>query len=124
MSVRPKPTRWVARLGFGAAVPHDGPGGPVIDVGAGASTLVDGMLERGFSDVSLLDVAGAAFEATRARLGARANSVHYIVADVTAWMPSRFRLWHDRAAFHFLTEEPQRAAIRLRRGGTPSSASA
>ncbi len=86
---------------------------PVIDVGAGGSTLVDGLLDRGFSDVSVLDIAASAFDATRARLGDRAGRVRYIVADVTAWLPGRaYALWHDRAAFHFLTEEPLRRAYR------------
>jgi trans-aconitate methyltransferase len=79
---------------------------PIVDIGAGASTLVDGLLDRGHTDVSLLDVAPTAFAATRARLGARAEQAQYIVADITDWEPSRtYALWHDRAVFHFLTYE-------------------
>lgn len=84
----------------------------VLDVGAGASTLVDGLLARGFSDITLLDIAESALESTRRRLPPDAP-VHYAVADLTAWTPQRtFALWHDRAVFHFLTEESQRAAYR------------
>lgn len=84
---------------------------PVVDVGAGASTLVDALLARGFTDVTLLDVAEAAFDRTRARLGARASAVHTIACDVTSWRPARqYALWHDRAVFHFLTEAADRAA--------------
>jgi SAM-dependent methyltransferase len=93
-----------------------------IDVGAGGSTFVDGLLDRGFSDVTLLDISGSAFDATRARLGHRAGLVHYLVADVTAWEPARaYELWHDRAVFHFLTDEPLRQAYRdtLRRALAP-----
>ena len=86
---------------------------PVIDVGAGSSTLVDGLLDRGFTEVHLLDVAAPAFEAVRSRLGARAECPHYIVADITTWEPTRsFELWHDRAVFHFLTEQSHRLAYR------------
>lgn len=85
----------------------------VVDVGAGASTFVDGLLDRGFSDVTLLDLAAPALEATRARLGARAAGLTTVVGDVTAWSPPKsYRLWHDRAVFHFLVEPDQRAAYR------------
>lgn len=89
-----------------------GPGESIIDIGAGASSLVDHLLERGFEDVSCLDISEAALAATRARLGdARSSRVEWIVADVTRWRPQRTRhLWHDRATFHFLTSEAQRAA--------------
>jgi hypothetical protein len=87
---------------------------PVIDVGAGASLLVDGLLAGGFRDITLLDVAGTALAETRRRLGpAAANTVHYVVGDVTAWRPPKhFGLWHDRAVFHFLTAPSDRAAYR------------
>ena len=85
---------------------------PVVEVGAGASTLVDGLLARGFSDVTLVDLAARALERTRERLGDRAE-VTYVTADVTAWRPPRsYGLWHDRAVFHFLFEEQARAAYR------------
>jgi SAM-dependent methyltransferase len=91
------------------------PASAVVDIGGGASRLVDNLVERGFQDVTVLDLAGAALEAAKARLKARLGSrvaqVHWIVADVTVWEPSKaYDIWHDRAAFHFLTEERDRAA--------------
>ena len=91
----------------------------VIDIGGGASRLADHLLGRGFRDVTVLDLSEAALEAAKARLGTRARQVHWIVADVTAWDPPRaYDIWHDRAAFHFLTEDGDRAAYieRLERG--------
>jgi SAM-dependent methyltransferase len=79
-------------------------GAGVIDVGGGASTLVDCLLDRGFDDLTVLDVAEDSLAAARARLGDRAARVAWIAADVTAWSPDRrWDLWHDRAVFHFLT---------------------
>jgi 2-polyprenyl-3-methyl-5-hydroxy-6-metoxy-1,4-benzoquinol methylase len=84
----------------------------VVDIGAGASTLVDGLLQRGFADVTLVDIAESALAVTRARLSAD-RPVNYVVADITAWQPARtFDVWHDRAVFHFLTEPEDRAAYR------------
>lgn len=91
----------------------------VIDVGGGASRLVDRLLERGFENVTVLDLSGEALEVARARLGPQQNKVKWVVADATEWAPPEvYDLWHDRAAFHFLTlEQQQRAYIeRLRRG--------
>jgi SAM-dependent methyltransferase len=83
----------------------------IIDIGGGASRLVDNLVERGFEDVTVLDLSEAALEAARARLGDRAAQVHWIVADATVWEPLRaYDIWHDRAAFHFLTEDRDRAA--------------
>jgi SAM-dependent methyltransferase len=83
----------------------------VIDVGGGASRLVDGLLDRGFEDVTVLDISEAALAKARARLGARADRVKWIAADVTSFEPSeRFTLWHDRAVFHFLTSPADRTA--------------
>ena len=76
---------------------------PIIDVGGGSSTLVDDLLERGFSDLTVLDLSPAAIAAAKTRLGRRAGSVEWIVADVT-----RFEFWHDRAVFHFLRESDAR----------------
>jgi ubiquinone/menaquinone biosynthesis C-methylase UbiE len=84
---------------------------PLIDVGGGASTLVDDLLAAGFDDLTVLDVSGAALAAAKARLGTQAvASVTWLEADVTqAPLPHhRFALWHDRAVFHFLTQEAQR----------------
>jgi trans-aconitate methyltransferase len=87
---------------------------PVIDVGAGASLLVDGLLERGFRDITLLDIADAALAETQRRLGPTAtDTVRYIAGDITTWTPLRhFAVWHDRAVFHFLTTPGERAAYR------------
>jgi SAM-dependent methyltransferase len=84
---------------------------PVIDAGGGASTLVDDLLERGFTDVTLLDLSGRALDVARGRLGARAGNVRWIEADVTRYdfPESAFALWHDRAVFHFLTHAEDRA---------------
>jgi SAM-dependent methyltransferase len=83
----------------------------IIDIGGGASRLVDHLIEHGFHDVTVLDLSAAALEAAKARLGERAARAHWLVADATTWQPSRnYDIWHDRAAFHFLTEERDRAA--------------
>ncbi|HJV47798.1 MAG TPA: class I SAM-dependent methyltransferase [Geothrix sp.] len=86
-------------------------GAAVLDVGAGASVLVDELLGAGFRP-TLLDIAAAAFSRVRERLGARASEVAFVVGDITAVdLPeARFDLWHDRAVFHFLTEPEQRHA--------------
>ncbi len=78
---------------------------PLLDVGAGASTLVDHWLTAGHADVSMLDIASAALERSRARLGVAAPRVEWIVSDVTTFRPTRrYALWHDRAVLHFLTD--------------------
>jgi hypothetical protein len=85
----------------------------IIDVGGGSSVLVDQLLEADFADVTLLDISEQALTASRVRLGARAAEVHWIVADILAWTPARsYDVWHDRAVFHFLTEEKERAIYR------------
>ena len=81
----------------------------VIDVGGGASTLVDHLLDTGYDDVTVLDLAGSAFEQSRARLGKRAAAVNWVVADVTQFEPQRrYAVWHDRAVLHFLTNPQDR----------------
>ena len=83
----------------------------IIDVGGGASRLVDRLIEDGYEDVTVLDVSETALAAAKARLGAAAGSVRWFVADVTAWEPERtFDVWHDRAAFHFLVDRTDEAA--------------
>jgi trans-aconitate methyltransferase len=85
----------------------------IVDVGAGASRLADALLDLGFSDVTLLDIAEGALATSRARLGARAKDVSWEVADVRHWRPQRsFDLWHDRAVFHFLTDAADRDQYR------------
>ena len=81
----------------------------IIDVGGGASVLVDRLLDLGYTHLAVLDVAGAALQASRARLGPRAANVEWHEADVTSFeQPRRYGLWHDRAVFHFLTEAADR----------------
>src|SRR5437899_2716083 len=89
----------------------------IIDVGAGESTLVDDLLDRGYQDhgyqqLTVLDVSKTAIEATKARLGAAAAQVRWIVGDITEIsLPAQsFDVWHDRAVFHFLVDERQRQA--------------
>jgi 2-polyprenyl-3-methyl-5-hydroxy-6-metoxy-1,4-benzoquinol methylase len=83
----------------------------VIDIGGGASRLVDELIARGLRNVTVLDLSEAALQTAKDRLGHRAKDVNWIVDDVTAWKPSgQFDIWHDRAAFHFLTEEKDRQA--------------
>lgn len=83
----------------------------IIDIGGGASRLVDSLLERGFRAITVLDLSTAALETAKARLGAQAARVRWIVADATVWEPTEsYDIWHDRAAFHFLTEAHDRAA--------------
>lgn len=85
------------------------PASAIIDVGGGASRLVDNLIEKGFGDVTVLDLSEAALEAAKRRLGNRAAKIHWIVADATTWDPSKaYDIWHDRAAFHFLTEPGDR----------------
>lgn len=85
------------------------PTDPIIDVGSGASTLVDNLLEYGFKDITAMDISAAALEQARNRLGARASAVNWVVADVTAFVAERrFVVWHDRAVLHFLTAATDR----------------
>jgi trans-aconitate methyltransferase len=94
------------------------PGSAIIDIGGGASHLVNSLVSRGYEDVTVLDLSAAALAAARSRIGDKANRVAWITADVTTWQPSRtYDVWHDRAAFHFLTEPNDQAAYiaRLRR---------
>jgi SAM-dependent methyltransferase len=82
----------------------------IVDVGGGASTLVDDLIAAGYSDLTVLDISASALEAARSRLGPRAARVHWIEADATThpWPAARFDLWHDRAVFHFLLDDDAR----------------
>jgi SAM-dependent methyltransferase len=83
----------------------------IVDIGGGASRLVDELLARGFSNLTVLDLSQAALAAAKVRLGDKAAQVRWVTADVTIWVPTRlFDIWHDRAAFHFLTDPADRAA--------------
>lgn len=86
-----------------------GKGASIIDVGSGASVLVDFLLDAGFTKLAVLDIAASALRHAKQRLGAKAGSVEWFEADVTAFSPPhRFNLWHDRAVFHFLTDKADR----------------
>jgi SAM-dependent methyltransferase len=88
----------------------------IIDVGGGASTLVDDLLARGYRDLTVLDVSQTALDLAKARLGESGKEVRWICADATqADLPAQaFDVWHDRAVFHFLTTQDQRNAyVRL-----------
>jgi 2-polyprenyl-3-methyl-5-hydroxy-6-metoxy-1,4-benzoquinol methylase len=94
----------------------------IIDIGGGASRLVDSLLQEGYRSVAVLDLSAHALDAAKQRIGPAAASVDWIVADVTNWQPARsYDVWHDRAAFHFLTEPRDRAAYleRLRSAVRP-----
>ena len=84
----------------------------ICDVGAGESTLVDDLLEQGYTNLSALDISDAALAVTKKRLGKRKDLVTWYVGDITsiALPEAHFDVWHDRAVFHFLTEPEQRAA--------------
>lgn len=83
----------------------------VVDVGGGASTLVDDLLGKGYRHIAVMDLSGEALAVARRRLGPRADEVTWIEADVTSadLAPGSIDLWHDRAVFHFLTEPTARA---------------
>ncbi|MEI4197371.1 class I SAM-dependent methyltransferase [Roseovarius sp. E0-M6] len=104
---------------------HLQPGEPFIDIGAGASRLVDALLAEGFGPLAVLDLSPSALAVSRQRLGPRGDAVQWIEADITTWKSDReYAVWHDRAVFHFLTGTEDRAryacalAQALRPGGT------
>ena len=107
--------RLIAKTGVGTS---DG----VIDVGGGASVLVDHLLDAGFERVAVLDISGAALQHARQRLGPRAEKVTWFETDITAFRARRpFAVWHDRAVFHFLTApaDRQKYVESLQQGLTP-----
>ena len=78
----------------------------IIDVGGGDSHFVDALLEKGYTNVYVLDISANAIERAKTRLGNNANKVNWIVSDITEFEPTvKFDFWHDRAAFHFLTDD-------------------
>lgn len=80
----------------------------VIDIGGGDSYLVDYLLELGYQHISVLDISAAAIERAKRRLGVKAKNVKWIVADAATFQPTeQYDFWHDRAAFHFLTDEQE-----------------
>jgi SAM-dependent methyltransferase len=83
----------------------------IIDIGGGASRLVDTLVERNMGQITVLDLSAAALDAAKERLGDKAANVRWEVADITKWQPSQtYDLWHDRAALHFLTDQADQSA--------------
>lgn len=81
----------------------------VIDIGGGASRLVGSLLDQRRRDVTVLDISAKALTLSRLRLGAEGDQVSWITADITKWQPRRqWDVWHDRAVFHFLTNDRER----------------
>jgi len=78
----------------------------IIDIGGGDSKLVDHLLSLGYSNISVLDISSKSIERAKSRLGEKAKLVNWIVSDINEFQPSmKYKLWHDRATFHFLTQE-------------------
>lgn len=89
------------------------PPSSVADIGGGASTLVDQLLDRGVADITVTDISQNGLDAARTRLGPRGASVNWVLGDVRAWHPGRtFDVWHDRAVFHFMVTPDDRVAYR------------
>lgn len=83
----------------------------IIDIGGGASTLVDFLLDAGYQNISVLDIAHSAIEQAKSRLGNRADKVEWLERDITEFSADvDFDLWHDRAVFHFLKDEADRSS--------------
>jgi len=81
----------------------------IIDVGGGASRLVDYLCDIGYKNISILDISEKAISSSQARLGSKANSINWYINDITLFNPPHlFSIWHDRAVFHFLTEKSDR----------------
>ena len=80
----------------------------IIDIGGGDSFLVDNLLDLGYQDITVLDISAMAIDKAKQRLGDRADKVKWIVADAATFRPTeKYDFWHDRAAFHFLTQEQE-----------------
>jgi ubiquinone/menaquinone biosynthesis C-methylase UbiE len=80
----------------------------IIDIGGGDSFLVDNLLDLGYQDITVLDISAVALDKAKQRLGDRADKVKWIVADAATFRPTeKYDFWHDRAAFHFLTQEQE-----------------
>jgi SAM-dependent methyltransferase len=89
----------------------------IIDIGGGASRLVDALLDKGFKTITVLDLSEKALAKSKARLGTKGAHVRWIVADITTWEPSQaYDVWHDHAALHFLTDPKDRAALPMPNG--------
>lgn len=82
--------------------------GRIIDIGGGDGFLVDHLLDMGYQDITILDISKTAIDKAKQRLGEKAKKVKWIVADATGFVPTeKYDFWHDRAAFHFLTNEQE-----------------
>lgn len=117
---QPHPERSLEQIRSAAPYPAS-----VIDVGGGASRLVDALIAEGYADFTILDISKAALERSKARLADRSSKTTWIVADITEWRPQRtWDIWHDRAVFHFLTNEAEQDAYitALKRGTVAGSA--
>lgn len=80
----------------------------IIDIGGGDSRLADFLLDEGYENITVLDISATALEKAKVRLGARAEKINWIASDITEFTPATtYDIWHDRAAFHFLTTEQQ-----------------
>ncbi|MDX1500232.1 MAG: class I SAM-dependent methyltransferase [Woeseiaceae bacterium] len=103
------PIAWIRELGLTRDA-------GLLDVGAGASTLIDDLVAAGFENLAALDISAQALAITRKRLGDSADRVNWIVGDITTvLLPAEaYALWHDRAVFHFLTDDGDRAAYLAR----------
>lgn len=87
---------------------HLSPAAQIIDVGGGDSRLVDFLLEKGYKNITVLDIAASALNKAKERLGDKAAGVNWVVQDITRYEPHTvFDCWHDRATFHFLTTQEQ-----------------
>jgi len=97
---------------------------PIIDIGGGASTLVDDLLDAGYQSITILDLSDNALSSTKARLGKAAEQVTWLTGDITSVdLPMQhYEVWHDRAVFHFLTvpEQQQRYRDNLLKALKPS----
>lgn len=83
----------------------------IIDVGSGATRLIESLLSRGYNNLSALDISKAALNKAKEQLGETSKLVNWIQADITDWNPNKvYDLWHDRAVYHFLTQEADRKA--------------
>jgi SAM-dependent methyltransferase len=82
----------------------------ILEVGGGASTLIDDLLSLGYRNLTVLDISATALKVTKQRLGPTAPAVHWLVGDITqvTLQPDSYDLWHDRAVFHFLTNASHR----------------
>lgn len=95
----------------------------IIDIGGGDSFLVDHLLDADFLDITVLDISEAAIERAKTRLGSKADNVKWIIADIADFIPTEtYDLWHDRAAFHFLTQstEIERYLSAVKNGVSPN----